>query len=133
MTKTTVLETDYATLWYYPETKVVHHVVHKYIYGAQLRAVLLKGLECLQQHDAKKWLSDDRKSSALPQADIDWSTEHWIPEMLEVGWQYWAIVLPDGAVGRQNLGRVMESYAKLGITVAAFGDPDEALHWLESM
>ena len=51
MDKITILETEYATLWYHPDTKIVHHQFHKFIYGQQFRDVLEKGLEVFQQYE----------------------------------------------------------------------------------
>ncbi|MBK8024548.1 MAG: hypothetical protein IPK19_24750 [Chloroflexi bacterium] len=66
MSQTTIIETDYATVWYHPEAGIVHHEFHRFIHGDQFRGVLEKGLEIFKQYGAKKWLSDDRKNSALP-------------------------------------------------------------------
>ncbi|MBZ0309352.1 MAG: hypothetical protein K8I82_25025 [Anaerolineae bacterium] len=131
MSRVTLLDTDYATLWYYPDAKIVHHTFHKFIYGDQLRAMLGKGLETFQQEGVTKWLSDDRNNTAVPQADIDWSLEEWMPAMMKAGWKYWAVVLPNKAVGKQSMARVIEAYSQLGLTIDVFDDPDEALHWLE--
>ena len=133
MTTQTLMDTDYATLWFYPEAGIVHHAFHKYIYGEEFRSVLTLGLEVVQQSGAQKWLSDDRHASSMPQADYDWAEKHWIEPMIHSGWKYWAVVLPDKLVGRQSLLRVMEAYAKYGLQVATFDDPTAAYAWLESV
>lgn len=130
---TTILETDYATLWYYPEEKIVRHVFHKFIYGQEFRQVLEKGLEVFQQHGAQKWLSDDRKNSALPTADLEWSMQDWFFRAFNAGWKYWAIVMPDKVVGQMNMNRIMKRNIEMGLTIKVFEDPDEALKWLESV
>ncbi len=43
MSRQTIIETEYATLWYYPEEKIVHHQFHKFIHGDEFRKVMLKG------------------------------------------------------------------------------------------
>lgn len=53
MTVETILENDYATLWYHPESKIVHHKFHKFIYGEKFRSVLNRGLEILEEHGRK--------------------------------------------------------------------------------
>ncbi|MBL8133640.1 MAG: hypothetical protein JNL42_17390, partial [Anaerolineae bacterium] len=69
MPRITLLDTDYATLWYYPEEKIVRHEFHRFIHGAPFREVLEKGLEVFIQNGAGKWLSDDRKNSSLTSED----------------------------------------------------------------
>jgi hypothetical protein len=130
MSKDTIIDTEYATLWYHPEPKVVHHKFHKYIYGEEFRQVLEKGLEVFIQHNAQKWLSDDRLNSALPPEDAEWGINNWSPRVMGAGWKYWALVMPDKIVGQMNMQRFIDLYAKQGVTVQIFDDPDEALKWL---
>ncbi|MCA9904111.1 MAG: hypothetical protein KC547_09655 [Anaerolineae bacterium] len=133
MKKDTILETDYATLWYYPDNKIVHHQFHKFIHGDRFREVLSKGLEIVETDGAQKWLSDDRNNSTLTAADSAWAVDVWTPRVMAAGWKYWAIVLPDKVVGKMNMQRYIEMNAELGVTIDIFDDADEALQWLESV
>ena len=133
MSRTTILDTEYATLWFYPESKIVRHVFHKFIYGEEFRQVLERGLEIFKQHGAQKWLSDDRNNSALPTADLMWGLDEWSPRVFELGWKYWAIVMPDKVAGQMNMNRIMKRYIDQGLTIQVFENADEALTWLESV
>ena len=133
MSTLTIIDTDYATLWYHPDTKIVHHQMHRFTYGEQFRQVLEKGLEIFQQYGAQKWLSDDRKNSALPAADAEWGLHDWNPRVFASGWKYWAIVMPDKVAGQTNMDWLMRENIQNGLTVKVFDDADEALHWLESV
>jgi hypothetical protein len=132
MSKTTVLDSEYATLYYYPEQKIVHHVFKKFIYGQEFRQVLEKGLEIFKEQGAQRWLSDDRLNSALPKEDSEWGINEWSPQVVGAGWKFWAIVMPDKVVGQMNMQRFIEIYAKLGVTIQIFDDSDEALNWLQA-
>jgi hypothetical protein len=133
MPQMTILDSEYATLWYYPEPKIVRHVFHKFIYGEEFRTVLNKGAEIFHQYGAKKWLSDDRNNSALPTADTEWAMTDWFPRVFAFGWKYWAIVMPDKVVGQFNMNRFMKRYIDEGLSIQVFDDPDEAMKWLESL
>ncbi len=133
MSHQTIFENDYATLWYHPEKKIVHHQFHKYIYGAEFREILNKGIEAMEQYGAQKWLSDDRNNSSLTKDDTDWSLTDWTPRVMKAGWKYWAIVLPKKVVGQVTMKRFADMYNEKGITVRLFSEPDEALAWLESV
>lgn len=133
MSKTVVLDKEYATLWYYPETHIVHHQFHKFIYGAPFREVLETGLKVFAEKGAHKWLSDDRKNSALPTEDLVWGLEDWSKRTFDAGWKYWAIVMPDKIAGQLNMNRILKQYIERGLTVQVFEDSDEALRWLESV
>ncbi|MBZ0307623.1 MAG: STAS/SEC14 domain-containing protein [Anaerolineae bacterium] len=133
MSKETILDTEYATLWYYPESKIMHHVFHKYIHGQEFRQVLEKGLEVFKERGGQKWLSDDRKNSALPTADMEWGLKDWNPRVWAAGWRYWAVVMPDKVAGQMNMNRLMKENIEMGLTIQVFDDADEALKWLESV
>lgn len=133
MLKQTVFDKEYASLYYYPEPKIVHHVFHKFIYGEDFRQVLEKGLEIFQQHGAKKWLSDDRKNSALPTVDLTWGLEVWAPQVFKAGWKYWAILMPDKVAGQMSMNRIMKNYIDQGLNMQVLSETDEALKWLESV
>ncbi|MCK6578802.1 MAG: hypothetical protein L6Q98_11910 [Anaerolineae bacterium] len=133
MLKTTALDTDYATVWYYPESKIVHHVFHRFIHGEPFRDVLETGLRIFEENGANKWLSDDRKNSALPTEDMAWSTQDWSPRCLSAGWKYWAILMPDKRAGQLNMDRIAKQLIDQGLVVRVFEHTDEALAWLKSV
>ena len=132
-TKTTISDTEYATLWYYPDPKIVHHRFHKPIKGEEFRQVLLKGLDIFRQNGAQKWLSDDRLNASLPVEDSDWGQQQWFPQVFAAGWKFWAIVLPDKVFGRMNMQNFIKAYSEQGLTIEVFGDMDEAMKWLEAV
>ena len=132
MSRETVLNSEYAILWYYPESQIVHHEFKKFIYGKEFRSILEKGLEIFKKQGARKWLSDDRANSALPTDDVQWAQNDWFPRVLGAGWKYWAIVLPEKVVGQMNMQRFIQPYSEQGLTVQVFKDPEEAMKWLAS-
>lgn len=126
-----VLKNEHVTIWYYPDSKVIHHRFHRSATGQPFRDALDAGTAALQQFGAQKWLSDDRNLSSVPQADGEWGRTDWFPRTVKAGWKYWALVLPQSIVGQLNLKRVAKDYAEHGLTAAVFTDPIEALAWLE--
>ena len=133
MPRQLISDTEYATLWYYPESRIVRHKWKKFIHGDEFRNVLENGLEIFKKESANKWLSDDRENSALPTEDVDWAKNDWFPRVFGAGWKYWAIVLPEKVVGQMNMQRFIEPYSEVGLTVQVFDDPEEAQKWLESL
>ena len=131
MTKITILDNDYATLWYHTDTKIVHHQIKKYIYGKHLQELLDKGTVTLAQYDAQKWISDDRKNNALTIQDQDWANNIWFPRTVKVGWKYWAMVQPQKLAGQTNMQKQANVVTNGGVLVGTFDDPDEAMRWLE--
>lgn len=133
MSTLTIMDNDYVTLWYHPESKIVHHQFHRFTYGEQLRSMLDKGVEIFKQYGANKWLSDDVANSTLSKEDGEWAINDWSPRVFGEGWKYWAVVVPDKIVGKANMNRFMQQFIARGLVVRVFEDVDEAQRWLESV
>ncbi len=127
----TAYENEYATMWYYPDKKIVHHQVKKFIFGQTFYDFILTGTELIKKHKARKWLSDDRLVPVLKTEDIEWGATHWFPQTVAAGWKYWAIVEPQHAMGHMNLEDLKERYSKGGITAQFFTSVEAAMKWLE--
>lgn len=133
MDKITVLENEFYSLWYYPDKKIVHHKIYKFVFGQPFYKLLLAGTDLIIKHHATKWLSDDRGVPVLRKEDTDWGAVNWFPQTAKAGWKYWAIMVPEQAIGKMNLETLAETYGKLGVTTRFFNDLDEAMKWLESV
>lgn len=128
----TIFETPQITIWYYPDTKIIHHRMHQYTHGKDFRDALMAGLEAMRRYRAYKWLSDDRRMPVLTAEDQQWGTEVWQPLVMKAGWKFWAVVLPKAVLGSMRMEKLAEKYSKLGVTVQSFEDLDEAMKWLVS-
>ncbi|MFL0198830.1 hypothetical protein ACJDU8_25250 [Clostridium sp. WILCCON 0269] len=132
MSKITIIDNEYASLWYYTETKIIHHEIKKYIYGKPLQDLLNQGTEVLKKNGAKKWLSDDRNNSALRPQDSEWTDNVWLPNTVKAGWKYWALVQPEKIIGQINMKKKTSFVTDGGVVVKVFNDPNEAMKWLEN-
>jgi hypothetical protein len=127
-----ILENPNISMWYHSESKILHHQTHQFFCGKPFRDALNKGVEVFQKYGAQKWLSDDRETTALSKEDLEWADKDWFPRVAQLGWRYWAIVLPEKVVGQLTLKRLAEAYNSRGITTQLFSSPDDAKKWLES-
>lgn len=128
-----ILDSEAALLQYHPRAKIVHHEFRRFVHGDELRNVLTKGLEIFEQHNACKWLSDDRHNGPLKPSDEQWALTQWFPKVKAAGWRYWAVVMPEKVLGQMNMKRWIALYSPHGIDARAFDDPEPALRWLESV
>ena len=133
MVKNVILDTEHFTLWYYPTPKIVHHQFHSYIYGNEFRSCLNEGTKLMEKYGAEKWLSDDRRNSALPFEDLEWGLMDWQPRALAAGWKYWAILVPERITGQMNMKTIAEQARSVGLVTEMFVDPETALTWLKSL
>jgi hypothetical protein len=132
MAKRVILETEHVVLWYHTDKKIVHHRFNSFVYGDPLRSCMMEGCELLEKHAATKWLADDRRNSALPEEDLEWTVEVWQPRAIEAGLTYFAVILPKKTVGRMNRERIIKKAEEAGVVVKTFSEPDEGLAWLRS-
>jgi hypothetical protein len=128
----TIFATAQITIWYHPDTRIIHHQMHQYTHGKDFRDALMVGLEAMKRYRAHKWLSDDRKMPVMTPEDQQWGTEVWQPLILKAGWKYWAVVRPKHTLAAMRMEKLAEKYTMLGVTVKLFDEPDEAMRWLVS-
>jgi hypothetical protein len=131
MEKIIVMEDEFVVLWYHPKWKIVHHQFKKYPRSLSLREALSRGAGFLERRKACKWLSDDRKSSVLTDADLQWTETQWRPRAIKAGLRYWAIVPPATAIGTLNMNRLAREHRKLGVKVEFFDSAVAAMNWLK--
>ncbi|GAK53209.1 hypothetical protein U14_04472 [Candidatus Moduliflexus flocculans] len=132
MEKITIIDNEFVTMWYYPDKKIIHHLFHQFLYGQAFRDTLNAGLDIFKKYDAHKWLSDDRHNAALPKEDVDWAQTNWFPRVMNAGWKFWAVVMPEQVIGQMNMKRFVKNYSEQGLIVQVFGDAEAALTWLQS-
>ena len=126
-----ILDDANITMWYYPETKILHHQIHQFFCGKPFREALMKGADVFQKYGAQKWLSDDRMETALSKEDLEWGDLEWFPRVAKLGWKYWAIVMPEKVIGQVTMKKLAEKYSAAGVTTKMFSNPDSAKDWLE--
>lgn len=75
-TKSTLIESECACLWYYPDDGVIHHKLLQPAPDDIVQKVLITGLGLLREQEAQKWLSDDRANSILSAEVSAWSRDY---------------------------------------------------------
>ncbi len=128
-----IYDSPYATLWYHPESKIIHHKIHKFSKDEEFRTFINLASNTLAEKGATKWLSDDRSVLMVEKEGIGVKTELWTSRTINAGWKYWAIVKPKHIISQINMEKMVKYYNTLGITARFFTEVDEAMHWLESL
>ncbi len=132
MSTTTVLSNEYFDLLFHENTKIIHHIYKPKMSGAQLKDVLNGGTKLMIEHQATKWLSDNRQLAvAFSEEDAQWVNNDWLPRTIQAGWKYWAMVVPESLISQADHIKYVESFYDLGIWVTVYEDVESALRWLE--
>ena len=130
----TVLSNECFDLLFHDDSKIVHHIQKPAINGEQLRVLLSAGTDLLTQNKGTKWLSDDRGASvAFSEEDTNWINNVWLPATVQVGWKYWALVVPESVMSQVDYIKYVESFYDSGIWVTVYSDVESALRWLENV
>jgi hypothetical protein len=132
MPTVTMIDDEYVSLWYHPETGIVHHKIHKYLVPGVFEKLLTAGAELLESHGATKYLSDDRSNVVVAPDDIKWAEENWYPRVSKAGLRHWALVLPSTMVGTVQARAIVEERRKKGLDVEGFDTIEAAMTWLQS-
>ena len=127
----TVVDDENISIWYYPESKILHHQVHRFFYGKPWRDAFNKGAEAFIKYGADKYLSDDRQIATLTKEDQEWGEKDWSPQLVKAGWKYWAIVMPEKIIGQVTMKKAAANQSTGGVTTRIFSSPKEAKEWLE--
>ncbi len=129
----TIMEDEYVSLWYHPDSKIVHHKMHQYLMPGMFQKLLNADAELIEKHGAQKFLSDDHAVNVVAPEDIAWADVNWYPRVIKAGLKYWAMVLPATAVGTLQLKALIQDRRKRGLTAEVFTTVEEAMRWLESV
>lgn len=126
-----IVDNEFATLLYYPDDKIVHHQFHKPISGQAFRDIMMAGADAFVANGCKKYLSDDRGNASVSEEDLAWADIHYRPKIINAGWRYWALVMPQSVIGQRDMQQVIDIFMRIGVLVQLFSDPDQALAWLK--
>ena len=130
MPKIIISENDYTTLFYHTSRRIIHYVIHRSVFGDCYREGMLKGVDLLRKHGARKWLSDCRNGGAVLSDDVEWSRSEFYPKAVMAGWKYWAVVPPEKMVGQLSMKRLAGYFDHPDFKTEFFTDEEKALAWL---
>jgi len=128
-----IISNDYVTLVYEPDLKTIYHTFHQHISGQVFYEALDAGLQALEYHGARKWLSDDRQNTGIDPEDMEWAMFDWGPRAAAAGWKYWALVVPENFQGRVDMSSIVQKYYDLGVEIRVFISLEEAERWLSQI
>ncbi len=131
MSAVTVFDDEYMSLWYYPETGIVHHRIKGYLPPGGFRKLLSASAELLETRRATKYVSDDRGNVVVDPEDIKWADDNWYPRVSKAGLRHWALVMPSTMVGTLQAKAILETRRKQGLDVEGFAAIEDALAWLQ--
>ena len=128
----TIVDNEYATLTYHPQTRILHNQLKKLPPVETMKDLLNKACEAMKSHHATKFLTDARNSATLPKEFDEWRQNDWLPRMVSAGWKFWAPVFPVSTITKMHIQRFSQGFEAVGVKVHPCADPAEGITWLIS-
>ena len=133
MVKTAIFNNDSMAIFYYPDTKILVQETLKFASSGERREALEEGLKIIERDHVPKWLTNNKSGSAIPEEDFNWGINIWFPKAIKAGLKYWAVILPEKAVGKLSGKKMLDGAAQHGVTIKIFQTEEDALKWLEGL
>ena len=133
MSKTPIFDNNSMAIFYYTDKKILVQETLKFATSEERREALGEGLKIIERDRVTKWLTNNKSGSAIPQEDIDWGINEWFPRAIKAGLKYWAVILPEKAVGKLSGKKMVEALIARGITVKTFQTEEDAVNWLDGL
>ena len=99
--------------------------------GDAFKEGLEKGLELVKAKRATRWVGDVRKLGPVKLDDQEWVNTNWFPRLLGAGLTHMAIVMPEKAITKMSVGRIMQKVEGTNLVTVNVATPDEGLAWVK--
>jgi hypothetical protein len=102
------------------------------LHGAELREAYLLCLEMINRYALTKWLADDRRMGAIAPADLEWSLEVHVPNMVKSSLLRLARLPSQYEQNREAVETMINKGHTLNLRMAVrdFMDEADAMGWL---
>lgn len=127
-----IKETDTFKIEHDLDSDSILHTVKRFLITEEWMDLLLTGQQYFVDNDLSKWISNNRDLPIIHHNIDDWLFHEWLPDMVQEGWEKWALVEPQISEGRKNQQKYQESFQKVGIEVRAFDQLDLAREWIKN-
>ena len=123
-------ETDFATVSYNKESKLVILVWKKNSDSENYRYVFNKTLEFAAENKMAYFVSDITKQKLMSPTDRKWFENTILPQAVELGLKKAAAVYDGNAFKKYYLTNIMNKVKSFSIPFKFFSSVDEAINWL---
>ena len=120
-------ETQKATVEWINDGRIVRKSFKGNIVGKELKKAFNVGLKTFRKYNANKWLSDNRGVSVYSDEDIRWINSVWLPQMVESGWRFWAIVEGRNGLDEKMISSLQSNFNNNGIQLQVFKNMNDAV------
>ncbi len=131
----TIFTSDSATVSWNEKAKAVHVEFNTYVHSDELREICDRAMDLQQEKGAQRMISDNRKLTVISQEDQEWISTVHNQRIQDSGIKFVAIVLPEKAIGKLSMKRVVASsvaFDDIQTVFETFDSVEGAEEWLNS-
>ena len=97
---------------------------------AEFKGLLDAEVKAMKEHRGSRLLADCRRQRILNPADQERANREWVPQVLEAGLKWFAIVLPESEIAAAHLRERLAAVPQTAMQIAYFASVEEAREWL---
>jgi hypothetical protein len=123
---------SFVSIYYDKEHRLGKAVWNGSLVGSEYREAILICADLVDRHGLIAWLADDRKMKTINPADLQWSLEVYVPQLLESPLRRMATLPSEYEEQRQAVEQMVDKRSQYDhqILVRNFYDEKEAMAWL---
>ncbi len=121
------------SIYFDKERRIGKAVWSGHLRGMEFREASLLCLDLVDRYELLAWLSDNRKMNSVKPADLQWSLEVLVPQLVESHLLRMAILPSEFEESRNAMGLMLERKDKLDQRplMRNFDSEEEAMVWLQ--
>ena len=123
---------SHVSLYYNKSLRLGEAVWNGELLGDEFREATLLCLDLIDRFQLQRWLGDNRKMKTIQPADLRWSIEVFLPQLLESPLLRMANLPSEYEENRKAIEVMMDKMHLPGqqLVMRDFRDKDEAMKWL---
>jgi hypothetical protein len=123
---------NFVSLYFNKERRLGKGVWNGHLTGAEYRELVLLCLDLTDRHELLGWLGDNRRMQAIEPADLQWSLEVFVPQVVAGPLLRMANLPSEYEENRQAVEVMLEKKDKLNqrLVIRDFDNEEEAMAWL---
>ena len=130
-----IYQTSFLELAYWADEKCLYQHWRGFTSSENFRIGILKSLECMQDYEIIKIITDTREQGLVRKQDTDWVVLEIAPKMWASGLIAQAFVLPQDIFTQVSVQNYSEQTTNLSqqLQISYFENLDSAKKWLQTL
>jgi hypothetical protein len=126
---------NFVSIYYDKGLRIGKAVWKGHVSGFEFRETTLLCLDLMDRHELKGWLGDNRKMRSIAPADLQWSLDVFVPQIVAGPVLRVANLPSEHEENRKAIEVMLEKKNKLQqqLTIRDFEDEEEAMAWLREI